>query len=151
MGSITFQHQDGDLTFPIKEATFAITDAGRLTLSVQCERVQEHSWMASPCFCLVGYPLDSPLVAGLVIRFAGHDDEHDDESEGPRAHVYVGFHDQPRDIEVGFIRVDEDECDIELSWAQADVNYYDDRAKPNRVVGRCTARRGPIENMWIPS
>jgi hypothetical protein len=151
MGTITFGHQDGDLTFRVAKATFAVDRENRLTLSIRCEGRPEHSWMGDPSFCLVGFPLASRLAKGTVVRFAGNEDEFDFESEGPRAHVYVGIHQMPRDVEMRFTRVAGDECDVEFSWAQADVNYYDDRAKANRVAGRCTMRRGPVEEMWIPS
>ena len=153
MDTITFRHQDGDMTFRVSEATFAITPDNHLTLSVKCEQNPEHTWMASPRFCLVDIPLDSALASGTVVRFAGPQDEDEADdwpSDGPRAHVYVGTHEMPRDVEVRFTRVSGDACEAELSWAQADVNYYNEQAKPNRVVGKCRMQRGPVEKMWIP-
>lgn len=151
MHSITFQHQDGDMTFRVAKATFAISAENRLTLSIVCESNRSYTWMADPSFCLVEYPLEAPLGTGTVIRFAGNAEESDFWSHGPRAHAYVGVHETPRHVKIHFMRVSGDECDVAFSWSQSDVNYYDGRAEPNRVIGSCTIRRGPIEEMWIPS
>ncbi len=151
MDTITFEHQDGDMTFPVSKATFAITPENRLTFSIRCEGSPEASWMADPLFCLVGFPLGAPLEAGTVIRFPGNADEWDVVSEGPRAHAYCGVHQLPRDVDVRVLSAAPDACVIELSWVVGDVKYYDGRARRNRAVGRCTLKRGAVEDMWIPT
>lgn len=148
MNTLTFQHQDGDMTFPVRSAWFVVTSANALTFSIQCAANRAYDWMSIPSFCLEDFPLTEPLAEGLLLQFAGHDPEV--EGDGPRSFAYVGEHELPRDVEVLFKRVAPESCDIELSWSQPDVDFYDERAKPNRVAGACTLLRGKLKDIWIP-
>jgi hypothetical protein len=147
MNTITFQHQDGDMTFQVRWAWFLVSPTNHLTLSIECKEKSKYDWMANPSFCLVDFPLEGPLAADNFVHFPGNGQEN---APGPRAYVYVGTHVDPRDVEFRFSRVTKDSCDVEFSWAQPDTDYYDDRAKENRVVGQCTLKRGEMKNMWIP-
>ncbi len=146
--TLTFQHQDGDMTFHVRWGWFFVTNTNRLSLSIECKEESEYSWMSMPSFCLVDFPLEGTLEAGTLVSFAGNKDEVNDGE--PHSHVYVGVHQSPRDIEIRFKRVTKNSCDIEVSWVQPDTDYYDERAKKNRVVGQCTLKRGERKNIWCP-
>lgn len=103
--SVTFHHQDGDLSFHVVRALFAIDEEPRLALSIECAENSEHDWMATPCFSLIGFPLVGPVRPGLEVRLRGRDIRGFDFSPGvPRAHVYVGTHLTPRDVVIRFTR-----------------------------------------------
>jgi hypothetical protein len=146
LDTITFKHQDRDMTFSVAHALFA-TDGRSLTLSIRCEGNPAFSWMSSPSFCLVDVPLDGPLRAGATLTFDGSDEDADD---GPRSFAYAGEHTNPRDVQIKVLGATGDEMLADIAWSQSDPDYYDERAKPTRVEGRCTLKRGPVDQMWIP-
>lgn len=147
MNTITFHHQDGDMTFDVKWAWFMVSSSNQISLSIECEEHPDYDWMSSPSFCLVDFPLKKSLAEGTTIRFPGNKDEI---TEGPHAHVYVGAHQSPREVEIQVKRVTTTSCDIDIAWVQDDADYYDERAKKNRVDGRCKLKRGERKNLWIP-
>jgi hypothetical protein len=147
LDTITFRHQDGDMTFNVKWAWFHVSTANWLSLSIQCAEHPEHQWMSTPCFCLVDLPLAQPLAEGTVVRFAGNADT---DEEGPTARVYTGSHNLPRDIDIKVIQLTESSCDVEVTWVQGDPDYYDERAKGTTVVGRCRLKHGQKKNIWNP-
>ena len=153
-GTLTFKHQDGDLVFRVRKALFMTDADDRLTVSIVCKAERAHHWMDEPRFCLTRLPLKRPLKAGTTLRFRGNSDEASpDNDEEPFACVYVGEFDEVRDVRLDVKRVARDgkEIDVEIAWVQPDVQYYDERAKQNRVSGNCTLRRGTLKQMWLPS
>jgi len=143
LNTITFPHRDGDMTFDVQWAWFGVCPANRLLLSIECEEHPNHRWMSTPSFCLLDVPLAEPLAEGTVLRFPGT-------ADGAHAHVYTGTHETPRHVEVLVRRVSRAFCDVEVSWSQGDPDYYDERAKETRVVGRCRLKRGDRKNLWDP-
>ena len=147
LNTITFNHRDGAMTFEVRWAWFHVSAKNCFSMSIQCAEHLEHSWMSTPCFCLIDFQLSHQLADGMVIRFPGNVDTDED---GPSARVYTGSHDLPRNIEIKFGRLSSVSCDIEVSWVQGDTIYYDDRAQGTPVVGQCRLKRGEMKNIWNP-
>ena len=145
-------HQKGPVPMALTEGGYAIED-GRITISISAvitdEALEQELFPEHGSICLEGAPIDGPLRDGQTFEHAGGMLENDYDAL-PRVHGYFGFHVQEIAVKWTVLQVSEEVCRFALEAVHDDVDYYDERAKPNPSKGVFDLRPTPLADLWIP-
>ncbi|MBK8038745.1 MAG: hypothetical protein IPK22_16685 [Verrucomicrobiaceae bacterium] len=147
---IKIAHQDGDIVLPLKKGGYFYEDRG-FGISIEAEAASEEDWEKHPnCASLAsfGHPVTNPLAVGQVFGAKGGMGYDCDAT--PNAGAYFGFHAEQVSISWRIISIEGDRITVELEAFTEDVDYYDDRAKPQPISGVFSLQRCEPSELWVP-
>jgi len=142
-GHIRIHHQDGTVEYNVTSAKYGFL-GDKLFLEIEGEPAREHRFAKH--FPLCGVELNQLPVGGSEIS-ACFDREfvipmsQVEEEPFRYTNFYLGTH---YDLDENHIRFLKEKKTVVLEWqgVAPDVNYYDQRAKPNAVEIRCPIKPG---------
>ena len=141
---ITIEHQDEDLNFSFSRGGFCLVESC-LYISIEGEAQGEDPYPPSLLFAVSGYPIN--------IEEKKHEFrlESNGRYEQPYACFYTTFHSNHviADVETRFRN--DGQLSVVFSVLSDDVNYYNEKAKPNVTKGTVILNRLPIDELVIPS
>ena len=141
---IVIEHQDGLLEYSFSDGGFSIVDSC-LYFSIEGESDDEEVFPPSCLFAVSGYPVDP---SSKKISFELKDNP---EYEKPYSCFYTTFHSSNVDAKIEINFITENEIKVSFSVISDDVNYYNDKAKPNLTKGSVSLKRRDIGELCIPS
>ena len=69
----------------------------------------------------------------------------------PDVYVYTTFHACEVEAIIELVVISEKEIEVSLHVVSEDVNYYNEKAKPNPFKGSVKLKEKNLGQMWIPS
>jgi len=146
---LSFEHQDGLLTFPIERALYYLSPEGKLSCSILCGTNDEFDYMAAPLFAAHGVSSGSAISVGQLLQIP----EKYEPSQGielPRTHLYTGAHYSPWNTRLEIVSVGLATLGIHASFVTPDPNYYDARAKDTCATFFAVFSQRPLSELWSP-
>lgn len=140
----TLEHQDGNIEYKFENGGFTVIDA-KLYLSIETKAIDEDAFPGCYLFAIDGYPLENSLER-LNINIATNPND-----QPPNVYVYTSFHACEVEAAVGLTVIAENEIEVVLNIISEDVNYYNEKAKPNSFKGSIKLVKKNIGDLWIPS
>ena len=140
----TLEHQDGDIEYTIEKGGFAVIDS-ELYLSIETKAVKEDVFPDCFYFAVDGLPVKDCLE-NSNIRIATNPND-----EAPNVYVYTSFHACEVEATVELTVISEEEIEVVLHVVSEDVNYYNEKAKPNLFKGSVKLIKKNLGEMWMPS
>lgn len=138
---LVFEHQDGEVAFPIEKAYFHITDDGLFFCWVFAAGGPPHGFISEPSFCFMRYPLPREgLRPGRVLEIAQRKSERNS-LDDPSSHLYAGAYFDPWDARVQVLAVSEGGIEVMLHFVMDDPRYIDSRARVPGVSARTWMHR----------
>lgn len=117
---------------------------GYLSLSLRAKAVSEDAFPDEYHFSIRSLELAAGLNNGV------HRLLFDEGNEDPIVAVYTTFHASEINARISIEVINEDKIKINLRIVTEDVNYYDERAKPNIFEGAAYLSKEKLENLWMP-
>jgi hypothetical protein len=140
----TLEHQDGNIEYKFETGGFAVIDS-KLFLSIQTKAVEEDGFPDCYYFAIDGFPVKNNLESSKI-EIATNPNH-----EPPNVYVYTTFHACEVEAIVELEVVSEKEIEVSLQVVSEDVNYYNEKAKPNPFKGVVKLKEKNLTEMWIPS
>ena|GEM_PF-992509 len=146
---LTIFTQDGDLEYRFEKGGYCLEN-GAITISVQCEAVEDDGFPPVALFCLENHLLlEAPQVGDVYSHIGGM--SVNKESRPHRAWAYFSFHADQVTQTWTVEAVEGDALTFLLVASHEDVNYYDERAKTTETKGHFRLLPVRREELWIPS
>lgn len=140
----TLEHQDGNIEYTFEKGGFAIIDS-KLYLSLELKAVEVDAFPDCYYFAVDGFPLNSGLASSKIEIATNPNDEP------PNVYVYTSFHACEVKAIIELEVLSEKVIDVFLHVVSEDVNYYNEKAKPNPFKGSAELKEKNLDEMWIPS
>lgn len=137
------EHQDGIINFEKVNGGYAVKDS-KLYISLETKSLDEGAFPDSFLFALDCFPISSGL-SGLDINISTNPND-----EPPNVYVYTTFHACEVAANLKISAALEDKITVDFHIVSDDVNYYDERAKPNPFKGVTTLTRKEPDQLWLP-
>ena len=139
----TLEHQDGTIEYEKVNGGFAVKDS-KLYISLETKSPDLDAFPDCFLFAVEGYPVTSGLN-GLEINVATNPND-----ESPNVFVYTTFHACEVVAKLKVTVVLDNEISINLNVVSEDVNYYNEKAKPNPFTGVASLARKDMGQLWLP-
>lgn len=139
----TLEHQDGIIEYQQVNGGFAVKDS-KLYISLETKSLDEEAYPDSFFFALIGYPVAGNLD-GLEINIVTNPKDGT-----PNVFVYTTFHACEVIANLCVNVVSQNEISVDLNVVSDDVNYYNEKAKPNPFIGRAVFVSKDLELLWLP-
>lgn len=139
----TLEHQDGIIEYQKTNGGFAVKDS-KLYLSLETKSIDDEAYPDSFLFALDGYPVAGNLDS-LEINISTNP-----EDEAPNVFVYTTFHACDVVAKLCVDVVSQNEISVDFNVVSEDVNYYNEKAKPNPFKGRAVLESKDLELLWLP-
>jgi hypothetical protein len=146
---LSFEHQDGPLSFPIERALYYLSPDGKLSCSIFCGPNNECDYMSAPLFSAHGVSTGSAIRVGQLLQVP----EKYEPSQGvepPRTHLYAGTHYNPWNTRLEIVSVGPATLSIHASFVTPDPTYYDARAKDTCAAFFAVFVQSPLSELWSP-
>ncbi|MEI8706642.1 hypothetical protein [Pseudoalteromonas sp. B62] len=140
----TLEHQDGNIEYKFEKGGFAVIDS-KLYLSIQSKALEEDGFPDCYYFAIDGFPIKTSLESSKIEIATNPDDEP------PNVYVYTTFHACEVEAIIHLEVISEKEIEVSLQVISEDVNYYNEKAKPNPFKGSVKLNEKNLGEMWIPS
>ena len=140
----TLEHQDGDINYKFLKGGFTVEDS-KLFLSIETKAVEEEAFPDCYLFAIDGYPIKGEFESTKIKISTNPNDEP------PNVYVYTTFHACEVEAEVDLSVLSENEIEVSISAISEDVNYYNEKAKPNPFKGSVKLTKKRVGDMWIPT
>jgi hypothetical protein len=140
----TLEHQDGDIKYELEKGGFAIVDS-KLYVSIETKAIDDEAFPELYLFAIDGYPVNNGLESSIISVAANPKDT------SPNVFVYTAFHACEVEAIVDLKVISDNEIKVVLNVISEDVNYYNEKAKPNPFKGEVKLLRRNLGEMWIPS
>lgn len=148
MNELILRDGGNEVGYTITSSGFSLLDDGKLSISIESDLSEDDE--ESPreiFFCVEDCEYRD---VGEEIRVT---DKHDwaNKGAGPHAYLYSGFHHEFVDVRLIVKSHTDQEMEIEFTIVTDDVNYYDERATDNAIVGSCRVPACSKEDLWNPA
>ena len=137
-------HQDGDIKYEFEKGGYALQDS-KLYLSIQTKAVEEDAFPDCYYFALDGYPIKEPLESTNIKISTNPEDEP------PNVYVYTTFHACEVEAEINLNVLSQTEIEVNVKVISEDVNYYNEKARPNPFIGTVKLIEKNFGELWIPT
>ena len=140
------EHQDGTIEYHQVNGGFAVKDS-KLYISLETKSLDDEAYPDSFFFALEGYPVADGLgdLDGLEINISTNIKDGT-----PNVFVYTTFHACEVIAKLSISVVSENEINVALNVVSDDVNYYNEKAKPNPFKGQANFVNKEMELLWLP-
>ncbi len=140
---LTLEHQDGDIQYELENGGFVVVNS-KLYFSIETKAIDEDSFPDCYLFAIDGYPLSGSLDSSRIEIATNPNDE------SPNVHVYTTFHACEVHAGIDLKVISDNEIEVALNVISEDVNYYNEKAKPNLFKGVVKLSRKTLGEMWLP-
>lgn len=140
---LTLEHQDGDIQYELEKGGFVVVNS-KLYFSIETKAIDEDSFPDCYLFALDGYPLSGSLESSRIEIATNPQDEP------PNVHVYTTFHASEVQVSIELKVISDNEIEVALNVISEDVNYYNEKAKPNLFKGVVKLSKKTLSEMWLP-
>ncbi|KJR37981.1 hypothetical protein BOO91_20300 [Vibrio navarrensis] len=137
------KHQDEDIKYTFSKGGFAIAD-GKLFLSLESKAVDEEAFPDCYLFAIDGFELSNGIESQIINISTNPNDE------APNIYVYTSFHACEVNAEINLKVLDSTHIEIEFNVISEDVNYYNEKAKPNPFIGSTKLTQKNKNELWLP-
>lgn len=138
------KHQDEDIKFSHCKSGFSISD-GKLYLSIEAKALDEDAFPDSYLFAVDGFPLPNGLDNQSINISTNPNDEP------PNAYVYTSFHACEVEAHLELKVQSSESIELEFNIISEDVNYYNEKAKPNPFIGIAKLSKTELNKLWLPA
>ena len=138
------KHQDGDVYYELKSGGFCI-EHSELFLSIEATAKSPDDFPERFLFALRSSFSES-TPKKLVINTNFHES-----TDFQEVFVYTTFHASEIAAHVSLAFESGETAAVEFDVISDDVNYYDNRAKPNRFTGTAVLHKTKRGDLWLPS
>lgn len=138
------KHQGGDIKYTFEQGGYAIQNS-KLYLSIRTIAVDDKAFPNCYLLAVDGQPIDAPLVS-TTIKMANNLN-----NTLPNVYVYTTFHAREIAAEIQLSLRPESEIEVAINIITEDVNYYNDKAKPNAFIGSVKLNKKDISELWMPA
>ncbi|WP_156317123.1 hypothetical protein [Marinagarivorans algicola] len=138
------EHQDENIEYEFEKGGFAL-EGDKLFLSIEATAIDDEAFPDSYKFALDGYILKEDLDNAKIRISTNPNDEQ------PNVFVYTSFHACEVEAELSVKKIAEDEIEVRVNIISKDVNYYNEKAKPNPFKGSVVLYKKSFTEMWIPT
>ena len=141
---ITIEHQDGNMKYEFSKGGFCLENS-RLYFSIEGTSDDDEIFPPSCLFAVSGFPINKK---DKTFSFELKDNP---DYETPYACFYTTFHSSEVSSKVEIEFMSDDEIKVSFSVLSDDVNYYNEKAKPNLTKGLVRLERRELKDLLIPS
>ncbi|WP_338846313.1 hypothetical protein V8J88_21455 [Massilia sp. W12] len=140
---LTLRHQDGDIHYQFVSGGFHY-DGQHFYLSIEAHAINEEAFPDIYCLTLDRIPLANGFNSQEVVVSTNSSDKP------PNIYVYTTFHAAEVNGRVLIEVTSPNKLLATLSITSEDVNYYDERAKPNTLSGKVELSAISKNQLWLP-
>ena len=137
-------HQDGNIEYEFVRGGFDIDWRRRITISIEAKALKADAFPDTFMFCLEKYPL------GRYVERQKFMLEKRPQGKTPNVHVYTTFHAFEISGDIEIVAIDKNSIEVVLNVISEDVNYYDERSKPNPFKGSVQLSKVNRDQLWVP-
>jgi len=140
----TLQHQDEDIEYEFEKGGYTVEDS-KLYISIETKAIDNEAFPDCFKFALDGYPINENIKNSIIKINTNPEDVP------PNVYVYTTFHACEVEANITINKTSSNEIEVELEVISEDVNYYNEKAKPNPFIGKVSLQQKSLGELWIPS